>query len=81
MIVLGLLLRLYFVLFTGGSYDAQIWEGHARGVREHGLAGYYHANGLMNHPPFIAETAALLLRFAEKSGIPFRVSSGWLRFC
>lgn len=73
---LGAAIRLYFVLFTQGTYDVGIWRQHAAGVNALGLIGYYHAEPTMNHPPFISLTEAFFLRAAEISGIPFRI---WLR--
>jgi hypothetical protein len=70
---LGLALRAYFVVFTEGTYDVGIWRGHAAGVRELGLIGYYHSKPLMNHPPFIAVVESLFLWVADAAGIPFRV--------
>src|SRR5207302_416279 len=43
-IALGAALRFYCVIFTEGTQDVEIWERHARDVREHGLIGYYHGN-------------------------------------
>src|SRR5437879_924785 len=41
-IALGAALRFYCVIFTEGTQDVEIWERHARDVREQGLIGYYH---------------------------------------
>jgi hypothetical protein len=73
LLVLGLLVRLYLVFFTQGTYDVRIWDEHAHGVREHGLVGYYHENRLMNHPPLAGLSAAGLSTVADATGIPFRV--------
>jgi hypothetical protein len=73
MLALGIFLRLYFVFFTQGTYDVEIWQGHAQRISEVGLIRYYHENPLANHPPFISEIIAIILRFAERTGIPFRV--------
>jgi hypothetical protein len=70
---LGAAIRLYLVVFTQGTYDVAIWHQHAAGVRDVGLIGYYHTNVFMNHPPFIAMVASLLLRLADATGIPFRI--------
>lgn len=37
------------------------------------MIGYYHADPSANHPPFITETEALLLRISGTTGIPFRI--------
>jgi hypothetical protein len=39
-IALGAALRFYLVVFTNGTQDVDIWERHARDVREYGLIGY-----------------------------------------
>lgn len=72
-IVLGGVLRLYLVLFTEGTYDVAIWQRHSTDVQERGLIGAYYADPSANHPPFISEAGALLLRAAQASGIPFRI--------
>ncbi|KPK73300.1 MAG: hypothetical protein AMJ79_15175 [Phycisphaerae bacterium SM23_30] len=69
----GLVIRIYFVVFTQGTYDVSIWQSHAAGVSELGLMGYYRANAEMNHPPFIALCMSWLWRFAQTTGIEFRV--------
>ncbi|HEY5233335.1 MAG TPA: glycosyltransferase 87 family protein [Verrucomicrobiae bacterium] len=72
-IVLGTAIRLYFVIFTQGTNDVELWQQHATGVRDLGLTGYYHSNALMNHPPLIGVAESLLLRAADATGIPFRI--------
>jgi len=72
-IALGAALRFYLVVFTSGTQDVDIWERHARDVREHGLIGYYHGDPSANHPPFISEVESLFLRAADATGIPFRI--------
>jgi hypothetical protein len=69
----GLAIRVYFVVFTEGTYDVDILKNHASGVCEKGLTGYYHANPDMNHPPFIAVVISLMLRAANSLGIQFGV--------
>ncbi|MGB7748986.1 MAG: glycosyltransferase 87 family protein [Verrucomicrobiia bacterium] len=70
---LGAAIRFYLVVFTQGTQDVIIWQQHAAGVRDLGLIGYYHSDVSMNHPPFIAVMASLLLRLADTTGIPFRI--------
>jgi Glycosyltransferase family 87 len=72
-IVLGLVLRLYFAIFTQGTYDVAIWQQHAQRISEIGLINYYHENSDANHPPFISEAGVLVLQLSKLSGIPFRV--------
>ncbi len=72
-ILIGLLIRIYFVAFTQGTYDVDIWQGHAAGIQESGLIGYYHTNPTMNHPPFISIIFSRLLRLSQATGIPFRI--------
>jgi hypothetical protein len=72
-LALGIILRLYFVFFTQGTYDVGIWQKHAERINEIGLIAYYHENPLANHPPFISEVIAFLLQISGRIGIPFRV--------
>lgn len=69
----GLALRFYFVFFTEGTQDVEIWERHARDVLNRGLLGYYHVDPSANHPPFITNVEASLLRASDATGIPFRI--------
>jgi hypothetical protein len=71
--VLGVVVRIYLVLFTEGTTDVANWEKHARNVGTLGLIGYYHADRSANHPPFISVAESLFLRASEATGIPFRV--------
>src|SRR5207237_10616877 len=66
-------LRIYLVVFTAGTQDVEIWERHARDVRDLGLIGYYHVDPSANHPPFITEVESLLLRASDAARIPFRI--------
>lgn len=72
-VVVGLVIRLYLVLFTEGTYDVGIWQMHIAGIQKLGLIGYYHANVDMNHPPFISIVLSLFWKICELSGISFRV--------
>lgn len=72
-LVLGLAIRLYLVLFTQGTKDVQIWQQHARDVCDYGLIAYYHGDPSANHPPFITEVEAFLLRISDSTGVPFRI--------
>jgi len=72
-IFVGLAIRIYLVIFTEGTTDVAAWQSHAAGVLEKGLIGYYHANGEMNHPPFISVIISWLLKLSGASGVPFRI--------
>ena len=72
-IVIGAALRVYCVAFTNGTSDMDDWEDHAQQVHDRGLIGYYHANSFANHPPFISEVGALILKISTTTRIPFRV--------
>jgi hypothetical protein len=72
-LVLGAALRICCVLFTNGTSDMEDWEDHAQQVVNRGLIGYYHANSFANHPPFISEVAAWILRVSVATHIPFRI--------
>ena len=37
LLALGAALRFYLVVFTAGTKDVEIWEWHARDVRDYGL--------------------------------------------
>jgi hypothetical protein len=72
-IALGAALRFYLIVFTQGTQDVEIWERHARDVLNSGLIAYYHGDPSANHPPFITEVEAVLLRVSDATGIPFRI--------
>jgi len=72
-ILLGAAIRIYLIVFTEGTFDAVLWEGHSRSVLERGMIGCYHVDGSANHPPFISEIEALLLRLSDATGIPYRI--------
>src|SRR5947209_19656258 len=71
--LLGAFLRCYCILFTSGTGDLEDWQDHAQQVQDRGLIGYYHANSFANHPPFMSEMAALLLRVSRLTHIPFKI--------
>jgi len=72
-ILIGAALRIYCVGFTSGTSDMMDWEDHAQQVHDRGLIGYYHANSFANHPPFMSEAAAIILRASNATRIPFRI--------
>jgi Glycosyltransferase family 87 len=72
-IVLGAAIRFYLIVFTEGTFDAVLWEGHSRDVINRGVVGCYHVNGSANHPPFISEMEALLLRMSDATDISYRI--------
>ena len=72
-IAVGLALRVYCVGFTSGTGDMDDWEDHAQQVHDRGLIGYYHANSFANHPPFMSEAGALILRGSAATHVPFRI--------
>src|SRR5438132_13575801 len=72
-IALGAALRFYCVIFTAGTQDVEIWERHARDLREQGLIGYYYGDKSANNPPFISEAESVLLRTSAESGGAFRI--------
>jgi hypothetical protein len=51
LVSLGIVLRAYFVLFTQGTYDVDIWWGHAQGVVDKGLVGQSPAARLLGGGP------------------------------
>jgi Gpi18-like mannosyltransferase len=72
-ILLGTAIRFYLVVFTDGTYDAVLWERHSRDVINRGVIGCYRVNDSANHPPFISEAEALLLRVSDATGISYRI--------
>ena len=72
-IAVGTILRAYCVIFTNGTSDMEDWQDHAQQVHDRGLIGYYHANSFANHPPFMSEVGAAILRTAALTRIPFRI--------
>ena len=69
-IVLGAAFRFYLVVFTDGTFDVALWEGHSRDVIERGVVACYHINGSANHPPFISKAEAVLLRVSGRWDLP-----------
>ena len=72
-IAVGVAIRIYLVVFTEGTFDAELWEGHSRVVIEQGVVACYHIDGSANHPPFISKLEAVLLRISDATAVPFRV--------
>ncbi len=72
-IIIGVALRIHCIVFTNGTSDMEDWEDHAMQVRNRGLIGYYHANEYANHPPFMSEAGALILRTSTATHILFRI--------
>jgi len=71
-LLVGAALRLYFIFFTGGSYDVDVWQGHATALNERELASYYRAGTYQfNHPPPVSLFISKLLPLSRATGIPF----------
>jgi hypothetical protein len=70
-IILGVLIRIYLVVFTQGTYDAFLWEDHGLGVHQFGLMKFYHVNPDMNHPPLIGVICCWIWDLSRMTGIPF----------
>src|SRR5437899_7767738 len=60
-----------------GTQDVEIWERHARDVREHGLIGYYHGDTSANHPPFIIIASPARWPQAAHAPILFYLENSW----
>jgi hypothetical protein len=71
--VAGACLRLFFLIFTPGTYDLEIWHEHAAQIAQDGLIRYYHENPEANHPPFMFEAGVALLQGSQVTGIPFDI--------
>jgi len=76
-IVLGLTIRIYFVGFTEGTYDVDIWRNQAEGIHKEGLINHYHTTQQtiqsMNHPPLICLLVSRLWDISQATGIAFRI--------
>ena len=72
-LAVGLLVRVYLIVFTEGTHDVPIWESHAGWTAEHGLVGYYSFQEVFNHPPFIGRVLSEVWTLAKAAEIPFRI--------
>jgi hypothetical protein len=76
-IALGLIIRIYLVGFTEGTYDVSIWQNQAQGIHKEGLINHYHTTQQtiqpMNHPPFICLLVSWLWDISQATGIAFRI--------
>ena len=70
----GAAARAYLVIFTEGTLDVLVWEGHAREIGERGLMTYYHGGTYQfNHPPLMGLLASKAWSLSQSSAIPFEV--------
>ncbi len=69
----GIVIRLYFVFLTTGTYDILIWAAHSSNVDNVGLINYYHKYIDMNHPPFMAYVGVLIKKLTAKTGFDFQI--------
>jgi hypothetical protein len=70
----GAAARAYLVIFTEGTLDVLVWEGHAREISERGLMTYYHGGTYQfNHPPLMGLLASKAWSLSQSSAIPFEV--------
>ncbi len=67
----GILLRAFFVFFTEGTVDVEIWKSHAQGILDNGLIGQYQSSEYLNHPPLACWVASGILRLSQLTGAPF----------
>jgi hypothetical protein len=73
-VAVGALLRIGLVVFSPGTLDVVVWEGHAREIAERGLIAYYHGGQYtFNHPPLMGSLASAAWQLTEATGIPFRL--------
>ncbi len=72
-IFIGLAIRIYFVGFTEGTSDTQIWQRLAGQIQKVGLIESYRSGPDMNHPPVIGVIMSWLLSIADVTGIAFRI--------
>jgi hypothetical protein len=73
-VLVGALLRAWFVFGTAGTLDVVVWEGHAWEINQKGLIAYYHGGQyIFNHPPLMGEIFSRLYSLAAITNIPFAV--------
>lgn len=77
-LLISILIRLYLVLFTEGTYDVEIWEHHIEEIDRIGLIKYYefsygHARQF-NHPPLISYIVKYIFSLSKYFSIPFKIS-------
>lgn len=71
-VALGAGLRLFYVGFTEGTIDVDVWAAHARCVYQEGLLACYRGGQhTFNHPPPMGLIAAGLYGLSNESGVPF----------
>jgi hypothetical protein len=67
----GFFLRLLLAYVSRGTQDISIWRECAAFIERHGICYVYEYPPYFNHPPLIAEMAALALVVARSIGLPF----------
>lgn len=73
-IAFGALTRLYFSLFTEGTYDVDVWGHHARFLNQLGMIEYYREVQLFNHPPLIGILLSKVWTCCQSTGLPFAIA-------
>ncbi len=70
--VLGAVMRVALALFSDGTLDVTVWQGHAEEIDARGLMAYY-AGGkyTFNHPPLMGWLAVSGLHVSDATGLPF----------
>lgn len=77
-VLAALMVRLYLVFQTNGTYDIEIWQRHAEQLSRIGLIEYYKVSlpekiMRFNHPPFAGLAVTFILSICQAIAIPFKV--------
>lgn len=72
-LAVGAALRVYLIGWTEGTFDVAIKNHHGNQILKLGLAGWYQALEIANHPPPMGRFFAALTALSEATGIPFRI--------
>jgi len=74
LLLLGAVIRIYFVTATPGTHDVTVWTVHARYAHRFGLERFYARSEVSNHPPPIVRVLSSVWAAGEAAGLPFRIS-------
>ncbi|MBW2232066.1 MAG: hypothetical protein JRG92_15095 [Deltaproteobacteria bacterium] len=70
--LVGFALRVHFAVFTPGTLDVVVWDGHAQEIAERGLIAYYHGGRFtFNHPPLSGLLVTGLWNLAQTTPFSF----------
>lgn len=77
-ILISIIIRLFLVFNTDGTYDVGIWEHHANQIEKIGLINYYKTSFnepivKFNHPPFAGLVSLLILSLSRNLHLSFKI--------